>query len=88
MKPRPEPYVWTGTCGASRSFPTKHDVFPTAWHYTHPTRFDQLRSWAARRFRTFRWPDALPGPRPPRWRADHSARRCRTDDSGSHYAYY
>ncbi|MEV5567931.1 hypothetical protein AB0L54_34515 [Streptomyces sp. NPDC052196] len=51
---RPEPYVWTCTCGASHSFPTEHDVWPTAWRHTHPTRFDRLRSWAARRFRTAR----------------------------------
>ncbi|MFF4534094.1 hypothetical protein ACFY1P_33095 [Streptomyces sp. NPDC001407] len=47
-----EPYAWTCTCGASQSFPTEHGVFPTAWRHTHPTRFDQLRQWAARRFRT------------------------------------
>jgi hypothetical protein len=51
---RPEPYAWTCTCGASRSFPTEDGVWPTAWRHTHPTRFDRLRSWAARRFRTFR----------------------------------
>ncbi|CCK32929.1 hypothetical protein BN159_p51 (plasmid) [Streptomyces davaonensis JCM 4913] len=51
---RPEPYVWTCTCGVSRSFLTEHGVFPTAWRHTHPTRFDRLRSWAARRFRTAR----------------------------------
>ncbi|MEV7471526.1 hypothetical protein AB0O20_34280 [Streptomyces kronopolitis] len=45
---RPEPYVWTCTCGASRSFPTEHDVFPTAGRHTHPTRLDRLRSWTAR----------------------------------------
>ncbi|MEV0981962.1 hypothetical protein [Streptomyces sp. NPDC049915] len=45
---RPEPYAWTGTCGASRSFPTEPDVFPTAWRHTHPTRFDRLRTRAAR----------------------------------------
>lgn len=56
---RPEPYVWTCTCGASQSFRTKHDLFPTAWRHTHPTRSDQLRQWvdqlrqrAARRLRT------------------------------------
>ncbi|MEU6603405.1 hypothetical protein [Streptomyces flaveolus] len=43
---RPEPYAWTCRCGASRSFPTEHGVFPTAWRHTHPTRFDRLRSWA------------------------------------------
>ncbi|MFF3558291.1 hypothetical protein ACFYXL_33310 [Streptomyces tsukubensis] len=48
---RPEPYVWTCTCGVVRSFPTEHDVWPTAWRHTHPTGFDRLRSWA-RRFRT------------------------------------
>ncbi|WP_030990026.1 hypothetical protein [Streptomyces sp. NRRL WC-3744] len=47
---RPEPYAWTCTCGASRSFPTEHGVGPTAWRHTHPTRFDRLRSWAARLF--------------------------------------
>jgi hypothetical protein len=47
---RDEPYVWTCTCGASRSLPTEHDMWPTAWRYTHPTRLDRLRSWAARLF--------------------------------------
>ncbi|WP_225638134.1 hypothetical protein [Streptomyces solaniscabiei] len=47
---RPEPYAWTCTCGASRSVPTEHDVFPTAWRHTHPTRVDRLRSWATRLF--------------------------------------
>ncbi|EST18032.1 hypothetical protein [Streptomyces roseochromogenus] len=51
---RLEPYVWTCTCGASRSFPTVHGVFDTAWRHTHPSRFDRLRSWATRRFRTAR----------------------------------
>ncbi|WP_331743056.1 hypothetical protein OG239_42975 (plasmid) [Streptomyces sp. NBC_00868] len=49
---RPEPYVWTCTCGASQSFPTHHDVFPTAWRHTHPTLWDQLRQRAARLLRT------------------------------------
>ncbi|GHI04977.1 hypothetical protein AQI88_24185 [Streptomyces cellostaticus] len=49
---RPEPYAWTCTCGAFQDFPTEHGLFPTAWRHTHPTRFDQLRQWAARRFRT------------------------------------
>ncbi|WP_326708128.1 hypothetical protein OG758_47520 [Streptomyces sp. NBC_01474] len=48
----PEPYDWTCTCGAAQSLPTTHGVFPTAWRHTHPTRFDQLRHWAARRFPT------------------------------------
>lgn len=51
---RPEPYAWTCTCGASHSFPTEDGVWPTAWRHTHPTLFDRLRSWAARRFRTVR----------------------------------
>ncbi|AJF70441.1 hypothetical protein SVTN_40450 (plasmid) [Streptomyces vietnamensis] len=25
-------------------------MWPTAWRHTHPTRFDRLRSWAARLF--------------------------------------
>jgi hypothetical protein len=50
--PAPEPYDWTFTCGAAQSFPTKHGVFSTAWRHTHPTRFDQLRHWDARRFPT------------------------------------
>ncbi|GGP80426.1 hypothetical protein [Streptomyces melanogenes] len=50
---RPEPYIWTCTCGASRSVPTEHGVFDTAWRHTHPTRLDRLWSWA-RRFRTAR----------------------------------
>ncbi|MFJ6785577.1 hypothetical protein [Streptomyces yangpuensis] len=45
---RSEPYVWTCTCGASRSFRTAYDVWPTAWRHTHPSRFDRLRQWAAR----------------------------------------
>ncbi|MGW6876214.1 hypothetical protein [Streptomyces xanthophaeus] len=49
---RPEPYAWTCTCGASRSFPTKDDVFDTAWRHTHPTRLDRLRQWATRLLRT------------------------------------
>ncbi|MEU2391931.1 hypothetical protein [Streptomyces sp. NPDC007369] len=49
---RPEPYVWTCTCGASRSFPTEHGVFDTAWRHTHPTRLDRLRQWATRLLRT------------------------------------
>ncbi|MFG3157991.1 hypothetical protein ACGF7W_38830 [Streptomyces sp. NPDC048219] len=51
---RPQPFVWTCTCGASRSFPTEQGVWPTAWRHTHPTRFDRLWSWAARRLRTAR----------------------------------
>lgn len=49
---RSEPYAWSCTCGATRSFATAHDVFPTAWRHTHPTPFDQLRQWATRRLRT------------------------------------
>lgn len=48
----PRAYDWTCTCGAAQSFPTEHGVFPTASRHTHPTRFDQLRHWAARRFPT------------------------------------
>ncbi|MCF3180011.1 hypothetical protein IPZ70_08660 [Streptomyces polychromogenes] len=51
---RPEPYAWTCTCGASRSFPTQDGVWNTAWQHTHPTLLDRLRSWAAHRIRTFR----------------------------------
>ncbi|GGZ89741.1 hypothetical protein GCM10010371_57030 [Streptomyces subrutilus] len=51
---RPEPYAWTCTCGASRSFPTGNGVWTTAWQHTHPTHLVRLRSWAARRIRTFR----------------------------------
>ncbi|MEU8550534.1 hypothetical protein AB0C81_26735 [Streptomyces roseoverticillatus] len=49
---RLEPYVWTCTCGASQSFPTQYGLDSSAWRHTHPTRFDQLRQWATRRFRT------------------------------------
>lgn len=49
---RPEPYAWTCTCGATRSFPTQDGVFDTAWRHTHPTRLDRLRQWTARLLRT------------------------------------
>lgn len=45
---RPEPFAWTCTCGASRSFPTEDGVDRTAWRHTHPTLFDQLKQKAAR----------------------------------------
>jgi len=48
----PEPYTWTCTCGAFRNFPTEHGLDASAWRHTHPTRWDQLRQWAARLFRT------------------------------------
>lgn len=48
---RPEPYAWTCTCGASRSFPTEYGVDASAWRHTHPTRFDQLRQLVARLLR-------------------------------------
>ncbi|MCW8101752.1 hypothetical protein [Streptomyces tauricus] len=40
---RPEPYAWTCTCGASRTFPTQDSVDRAAWRHTHPTLRDQLR---------------------------------------------
>ncbi|MGY3056794.1 hypothetical protein ACVWZD_001039 [Streptomyces sp. TE3672] len=45
---RPEPYVWTCTCGASQSFPTKYGLDRSAWRHTHPTLMDRLRQRAAR----------------------------------------
>ncbi|MCL7429763.1 hypothetical protein [Streptomyces sp. YS415] len=49
---RPEPFAWTCTCGASRSFATEDGVDRTAWRHTHPTLFDQLKQKAARLLRT------------------------------------
>ncbi|MFH8470335.1 hypothetical protein [Streptomyces sp. NPDC017991] len=40
---RPQPYAWTCTCGASRSFPTEDGVDRTAWRHTHPSLWDQVR---------------------------------------------
>ncbi|MFE6911934.1 hypothetical protein [Streptomyces erythrochromogenes] len=51
---RPEPYAWTCSCGASRSFPTSDYVFDTAWKHTYPGPVDRLRHWAARQLRTRR----------------------------------
>ncbi|MFD8023494.1 hypothetical protein ACFV6G_24100 [Streptomyces lavendulae] len=49
---RPEPYIWTCTCGETQTFLTKDPVFPTAWRHTHPTPVDRLRHWATRLLHT------------------------------------
>ncbi|MGW6841311.1 hypothetical protein [Streptomyces sp. NPDC054958] len=40
---RTEPYAWTCTCGASRSFAAQHGLARSAWRHTHPTLLDRLR---------------------------------------------
>ncbi|WP_329391523.1 hypothetical protein OG625_39970 (plasmid) [Streptomyces sp. NBC_01351] len=49
-----EPYAWTCTCGATRSFAVDHGLARSAWRHTHPTLVDRLRPWVARLRRTRR----------------------------------